>query len=305
MNIRNNQSPPSTGVAPELSGNGQPIQKRSGTSSNDASPLDERPRYEPSTSDRKSVSSSHDEILGTGTQNEASRSFFGLSVAATNSPDLQNADFGSRISTSGKSITERSAVLSFPVKNQDELMRGMLADAFTNKDTTNAERLIFTYGAYYLSSCTCSFTFGNRTYPDITPFALACRAGKLDIVKRLYVDPKQLNQTFECSNGINGRTALMLAVMHGHIDVVEQLLRWEADPQLIDQEGNGVDSINFVFNNHPVSVEIDKLLTQYRREHNLPQHKSILLKIDTVREANDESVRRFYRVPDGNNCTIL
>ena len=308
MNTWNNQftPPTATGAIPELSGKEQQCLKRSATSSNEALPPDKMPRYEPSTSDSKSASSSHGETLGAGRQSKASKSFFGLSVATVNSPELQNPNLESCVSTPATSITERSADLSYPFINHDKMM-SMLADAFIDTDTTRAERLIFTYGAYHLSSCTCSYTIvGNKRYPDITPFALACRAGNLDIVKRLYVDPKQLNQTFECIDGTNGRTALMLAVMYGRISVVEQLLRWEADPQIRDEAGASVDEINFAFNHNkrPVRVEIDKLLIRYREEHNLPQFKSNGVRIGIAQEIDDLSDRIVYLAPDGSNCPI-
>ena len=113
----------------------------------------------------------------------------------------------------------------------------------------------------------------NKTYPSITPFALACRTGNLDIVQGLYVDQKQLNQTFKCINGTNGRTALMLAAMHGRKRVVEQLLQWGADPQILDEAGTIVDRLNFAFNNSSTYYEIEKLLNNYREEKKLPMYK--------------------------------
>ena len=309
MNTWNSQftPPTATGAVPELSGKEQQCLKRSATSSNEALPPVKRPRYEPSTSDSKSASSSHDETLGPGRQNKASNSFLGLSVATANSPELQNPNLVNCDSTSATSITERSADLSYPVINHDKMM-STFAGAFTDTDTTNAKSLISNYGAYYLSTCTCSYTtVGNKTYPDITPFALACRAGNLDIVRLLYVDPKQLNQTFECIDGTNGRTALMLAVMFGRIKVVEQLLSWEADPQIRDEAGNGVDEINFAFNHNkrPVFVEIDKLLIRYREKHNLPQSNLNGFRIGIAPEINDRiSDRLICLVPDGSNCPI-
>ena len=311
MNTWNSHFPPSTatGAVPELSGKEQQGLKRSAiSSSNEALPPVKRPRYEPSTSDSKSASSSHDETLGPGRQNKASKSFLGLSVATANSTELQNPNLGSCDSTPVTSIIGRSADLFYPVINHDKMM-SMLAGAFADADTTNAERLISNYGAYYLSTCTCSYTtVGNKTYPDITPFALACRAGNLDIVRRLYVDPKQLNQTFECIDGTNGRTALMLAVMFGRKKVVKQLLRWEADPQIRDEAGHGVDEINFIFNHKkPVSVEIDELLIRYREEHNLPQFNSSRLMIAVPPDINDwrsAHFRLLCRIPDGSNCPI-
>lgn len=103
----------------------------------------------------------------------------------------------------------------------------------------------------------------------------------------------------------NGRTALMLAVMYGRKNVVEQLLRWEADPQILDEAGHSVDVINFVFNKAPMYAELDKLLTQYRKEHNLPEYKSALSKIGIVSETNDEGELQSYRITTGgNNCLI-
>ena len=274
MNVSKNQFPNSTGVVPELVGNAQQPRKSSATGSNgdDALPSSNESGCETFTSGHyKSASSTLNENSGTCTQ-RASQNFSGLSVA-TNSPELQVTTSGGCISAPNTSIIERSTDLSCPVTNKEEFT-GMLANAFTDTDTTRAKRLISMYGADYLSSCTCSFTFRYvRTYPDITPFALACRAGNLDIVRELYVDQKQLNQTFECINGTNGRTALMLAAMNGHKRVVKQLLQWGADPQILDEAGTIVDRLNFAFNNSSTYDEIENLLNNYREEKKLPIYK--------------------------------
>ncbi|WP_448218765.1 hypothetical protein [Endozoicomonas sp. 2B-B] len=94
-----------------------------------------------------------------------------------------------------------------------------LVSVITNADSTDADiaeakRLISEYGADEISKCTRSFPVVNNLYYfAITPFALACRFGKLDLVKALYVNQEQLDQTFDVVNGTSGRTALMLAVI--------------------------------------------------------------------------------------------
>lgn len=251
MNVSKNQFPNSTGVDPELVGTAQQSRTSLATGSNGDDAL---PSSNESGCDYKSTSSTLDENSGACTQ-RASQNFSGLSVA-TNSPELQVTISGGCISAPNTSIIERSTDLSCPDTNKEEFT-GMLANAFTDTDTTRAKRLISMYGADYLSSCTCSFTFRYvNTYPDITPFALACRAGNLDIVRDLYVDQKQLDQTFECINGTNGRTALMLAAMNGHKRVVKQLLQWGADPQILDEAGTIVDRLNFAFNNFQRTMKL-------------------------------------------------
>ena len=108
-----------------------------------------------------------------------------------------------------------------------------IGKAFSDSDTSAATGLISTYGAELLSKCKCPYRFCTFFYPEITPFALACKSGNLDIVKSLFIDSWQLNQTFSCINGVNGRTPLMFAAMHGHVDVIRQLLEWKAGPEIV------------------------------------------------------------------------
>lgn len=167
-----------------------------------------------------------------------------------------------------------------PVKNeqlqdeqlQDELIKALI-DVVNNNDTAKAERLISIHGANDLSRYRCSFSFSDKTYPDITPFALACRFGHLGLVRGLYVTQEQLNQAFTLENGTDGRTALMLAVMKGHVEVVEQLLEWGANPQILDEAGMVVDEINLGFNKGATQDKIRNLLIKYREERNLQPFK--------------------------------
>ena len=304
MNVSKNQFPNSTGVVPELVETVQQPRKSSATGSNgdDALPSSNESGCETFTSGHYiSVSSTLDENSGTCTQ-RASQNFSGLSVA-TNSPELQVTTPGGCISAPNTSIIERSTDLSCPVTNKEEFS-GMLANAFTDTDTTHAKRLIFMYGADYLSSCTCSFTFRYvNTYPAITPFALACRAGNLDIVRDLYVDQKQLDQTFECINGTNGRTALMLAAMHGYKDVVEQLLQWGADPQILDEAGTIVDRLNFAFNDSSTYYEIEELLNNHREKKNLPEYKPTS-GLSFARAEGDDNKFQLFLDDDNFDCHL-
>ncbi|WOG28393.1 ankyrin repeat domain-containing protein [Endozoicomonas sp. 8E] len=157
-----------------------------------------------------------------------------------------------------------------------------LVSIITNTDSTDtdiaeAKRLISEYGADEISRCTRSFPIiNNLYYSAITPFALACRFGKLDLVKALFVNQEQLEQTFEVVNGTNGRTALMLAVIGRHPNVVEQLLTWEANTQILDGAGHCVDILNSAFcykDNGASFSAIKQLLSDYRNERNLPHFR--------------------------------
>lgn len=162
-----------------------------------------------------------------------------------------------------------------PVLNEqllDNLVKALI-DAVNNNDTSRAERLISIYGAKELARYRCSFSFEDKTYPDITPFALACRFGQLALAKGLYANQEQVNQAFHCENGTHGRTALMLAVMYGHIDVVKQLLGWGADTEILDDHGMVVDEINLAFNEGAKQALISNLLREYREQRNYEQFK--------------------------------
>ncbi|WP_257285886.1 ankyrin repeat domain-containing protein, partial [Endozoicomonas sp. SESOKO1] len=168
-------------------------------------------------------------------------------------------------STLCKLMKNESFAIPADSTNQDDFIK-TLVTAITDIDTSNAKRLIFEYGAAELSRYRCSFSSKDTTYPDITPFALACRLGKLDLVEGLYVNQEQLNQTFDNSSGGAGRTSLMLAVMSGDVDVVEQLLKWGANPQIPDKAGHVVDIINVSFNRGDTRNKIRNLLIEHREE---------------------------------------
>ncbi|WP_257287138.1 ankyrin repeat domain-containing protein [Endozoicomonas sp. SESOKO2] len=164
----------------------------------------------------------------------------------------------------------------------------------TDADTSEAVRLVSEYGADELAKYTVPFSFHintTRSYPAITHFALACRFGKLDLVKALYVNQEQLNQTFDIENGTNGRTALMLAVIHGHANVVEQLLTWGANVLILDEDNNCVDRLNLGFNaNNPgLCIKIRDLLIDYRNERGLPPFKEPALISDYITDTGEDN----------------
>ncbi|WP_448218764.1 hypothetical protein [Endozoicomonas sp. 2B-B] len=58
-----------------------------------------------------------------------------------------------------------------------------------------------------------------------------------------------------------------------HANVVEQLLRWEANTEIVDGAGHCVDFLNSAFSHKDNGASfsaIKKLLTDYRNERNLP-----------------------------------
>lgn len=115
----------------------------------------------------------------------------------------------------------------------------------------------------------------------------------LDLVKALYVNQEQLDQTFNVVNGTSGRTALMLAVISRHANVVEQLLRWEANTEILDGGGNCVDFINLAFSHEDNDVSfpaIKQLLTDYRQERNLPPYIEPGLWFSTIRNSSDTRI---------------
>ncbi|WOG28394.1 ankyrin repeat domain-containing protein [Endozoicomonas sp. 8E] len=173
----------------------------------------------------------------------------------------------------------------------DRLVKVITNAESTDADIAEAKRLISEYGADEISKCTRSFpVINNLYYSAITPFALACRFGKLDLVKALYVNQEQLDQTFDVVNGACGRTALMLAVVGRHVNVVEQLLTWGANTEIVDGEGNCVDVINRGFSHRDNGVSfpaIKQLLTDYRQERNLPPYIEPGIWFSTIRNPND------------------
>lgn len=177
------------------------------------------------------------------------------------------------VSSTSEKIAEHPCVpftqANDPNQNIDENMMGK---AFADNDPSSAKNLISVYGAKKLSESRCKFSFSDKTYPDITPFALACRSGNLEIVERLYFDQKQLNEAFDCENGTNGRTPLMIATMHGHVEVVKQLLEWGANSQAEDFEGMQVSYMNMYFNEGDKEAQIEQLLKEHRKKNDLPQY---------------------------------
>ncbi len=211
----------------------------------------------------------NDDFLHKGRQHDAEARFLGVGVTVY-SPEPQIEI--KKNDNLGPSITERFSVLFSQLNNPDGV-REMIGKSFSDNDTSTAKRLLSIYGVKSLSECTCPFIFQDITYPDISPFALACRTGNLDIVRALYIDQKQLDQGFDAIGGTNGRTPLMLATMKGHVEVVRQLLEWGADPQVVDSVDACVEEINYAFNRGIICTEIDDLLKIHREKNGLPKFK--------------------------------
>ncbi|WOG28395.1 ankyrin repeat domain-containing protein [Endozoicomonas sp. 8E] len=189
----------------------------------------------------------------------------------------------------------------------ESLVKVITDPGSTDADTSEAVRLISVYGADELAKYTCRFSFHTNTtksYPAITPFALACRFGKLDLVKALYVNQQQLNQTFNIENGTNGRTALMLSVIHGHVNVVAQLLDWGADPLILDEYNHCVDTLNYAFNidNPDVLIKIEELLTNYRKDKNLPPYKEPKVSMYQIADTGNVNI---HVAPDVNHSEFI
>lgn len=169
----------------------------------------------------------------------------------------------------------------------------------TDADIEEAKSLISEYGADELAKCTGVFSIDeNLFYPAITPFALACRFGKLDLVKALFVNQEQLDQTFDIENGTNGRTALMIAVIGRHVDVVQQLLTWGANTQILDSQNNCVDYLNVAFSyqddaDHESFFRIKNSLTAYRNERGLPPYIEPRMSIWDIDHGAGTTVRNF------------
>ncbi|WP_163371987.1 ankyrin repeat domain-containing protein [Endozoicomonas acroporae] len=156
------------------------------------------------------------------------------SITGRNASELLKSPFNSDPgyeSTLCKWMKSESDTSSADRAKQDSVIKTLLM-AITDTDTSNATRLISECGATELSGYRCSFSFEGTTYPDITPFALACSLGKLDLVKKLYANPEQLNQTFDTTDG-TGQKPVNLAAMNGHVEVMSQLFKWGVDPQSI------------------------------------------------------------------------
>ena len=227
-----------------------------------------------------------EDFLPTGRQDGCSGNFIGSSVEACE-PNVQiyNQE-GSQSEPSTSKLFGALLGRVYAYKVQETIGK-----AFSDSDTSAATRMISIYGVELLSKCKCPIRFSDKLYLGISPFALACRSGNLDIVKSLFIDTWQLNQSFDCINGINGRTSLMLAAMFGHVDVVRQLLEWKADPQIVDQEGASVDHILSTCNSISVAREIKFLLKKYREENGLPQYSLI-----------DDLDRRLRIARDRSSC---
>ncbi|WP_257294237.1 ankyrin repeat domain-containing protein [Endozoicomonas sp. YOMI1] len=170
--------------------------------------------------------------------------------------------------------------------SQDDFIKTLLT-AITDIDTSNAKRLISEYGATELSKYRCSFAFEGTTYPDITPFALACSLGKLDLVKELYVNQEQLNQTFDTTNDCTGQTSLMLARVNGHLEVVGQLLKWGAKPQSLDKNGDVVDVIDKVLRQEDTRKIIKNFVTELCITGELVLSKDSVLCLGSRNECSD------------------
>ncbi|WBA81586.1 ankyrin repeat domain-containing protein [Endozoicomonas sp. GU-1] len=180
-----------------------------------------------------------------------------------------------------------------------------LLTAITDTDTSNAKRLLSEHGATELSGYRCSFSFEGTTYLDITPFALACRLGKLDLVKELYAKPEQLNQKFDTTNEGIGQTPLMLAALSGNFELIRQLLKWGAELQTLDKDGNVVDVIGKVLNLGDIREKTRNLIIEHYIENDLISREDSPIRIgyneftddDGIGGTNDEYV---YLNPDYN-----
>ncbi|WP_257281269.1 ankyrin repeat domain-containing protein [Endozoicomonas sp. ISHI1] len=210
------------------------------------------------------------------TSNEAAQSDSSDSFKTQKKPFTDDSEAESQ----QRNIMKREAMAistgdANPERFAESLVKVITDPDSTDPDTSEAVRLIAEYGADELARLTIPFSFHmktTRSFPAITLFALACRFGKLDLVKALYVNQEQLNQTFDMENGTNGNTAIMLAVIHGHANVVKYLLDLGADPLILNEDNRFAEHLNSAHNaGRPDSyIEIRELLADYRKERNLP-----------------------------------
>jgi ankyrin repeat protein len=106
----------------------------------------------------------------------------------------------------------------------------------------------------------------DRRNADSNILILASKYGSLELIKFIFQSPKIYNKI----SNINfknefGRTALMDASRHGHIEIVNLLLKFGADPRIICSSGettisNSQDKI--FLQNYRLSerMEIEKIL---------------------------------------------
>ncbi|WP_422472911.1 ankyrin repeat domain-containing protein [Endozoicomonas sp. ALB032] len=241
---------------------------------------------------------------------DADRSDCGNNFKAQKRPSPNDPDTESQPCKTMKSV----AMATSASRDKLEHFVDRLVWVITNADSTDADiaeakRLISEYGADEISKCTRSFpVIKNLYYSAITPFALACRFGKLDLVKALYVNQEQLEQTFEVVNGTNGRTALMLAVIGRHPNVVEQLLTWEANTQILDGAGHCVDFLNSAFSHKDNGASfsaIKKLLTDYRNERNLPPYREPDVQISFLPDSGVTNIDINNNIPPSHAQLII
>ncbi len=197
---------------------------------------------------------------------------------------LKNDADTTKISQTSSHLSTVSAKCVAP--NDAEDLNRKITDALTSDRIDEAKELIAQHTSQWLSTYKCRFKFYDKEYPRISPFALACRTGHLAIVQELYIRPEQLNESIECENGTNGRTPLMLAIMKGHTDVVEQLLKWGADPQVQDSDKFCAEEINFSFNFCNSGDKIKVLLKNHRKKNKLPEYVN---QYDAVMFSNEGS----------------
>ncbi len=73
----------------------------------------------------------------------------------------------------------------------------------------------------------------TRWYPGFTPVMLAARAGNVQVVRKLIEMKIDLNAV----DDLDGRNALMFAILNGHNKVANYLIEAGADLNVIDYRG--------------------------------------------------------------------